>query len=316
MAQSPAFTIVVPVYNGAAYLAEALESVLTQTLKPKEILVLDDGSSDHSVAVAAEFGDRIRLIRKQNSGVSDTRNVGASLASSEWLHFFDQDDVWLPDHLASHARVLAENPSADVCYSNRRHLVRNPASGRFSLTPVVQVPAAEDLAAMLMERCPFTPSAVSLRRSIFLAAGGFDSRHNSVEDWDLWLRLLRRGAVFVRSAEPTLHYRIHSAANSNDPLPVLEKNVGVIRQNILPYLSPLNRITTGRRLVSRLEAEAAILLRENRLPGACSLMLRSIARHPVHEPRRYKILLSMLRRGSRARLQEALPAETGTMTHL
>ncbi len=289
------FSVILPVYKGEAYLAETLRSVLNQTLPPREILVLDDGSPDGCAAIARSFGERVTVIRRRHFGVSATRNFGASIARSSWLAFLDQDDLWEPEYLASHAQTIRSHPRADLCYSGRRHLVQGPGTTHFELTPPVPVPSPADLRTTLLERAPFTPSAATIRRTTFFAIGGFNSRHNSVEDWDLWLRLLNAGAIFTHCPEPLLRYRIHAAANTNNPLPVLERALGVVYQNILPRMSPFQRATRGRRIVSRLQGEAAILLREiGRRDVALPWMLRSIATHPFHEPRRYKIASHML----------------------
>lgn len=287
------FSVIIPVYRGEAFLAQTLNSVLGQTRAPLEILVLDDGSPDNSAEIARSFGRHVRVKRRQNCGVSATRNFGATIARGTWLAFLDQDDLWEPNFLARHAEQIQRSAAADVCYSGRRHLF-DDGMGGLELTGPVPVPAPERLAGVLMERCPFTPSATVIRRSTFLRVGGFDSRHNSVEDWDLWLRLLHAGARFVSCPEPLLQYRVHPAANTNNPLPVLEKSMGVVRANILPSLSWFGRLTQGRRIISRLQGEAAILLRQNALPGAQQWMLRSIRTHPFHEPRRYRIGLHML----------------------
>ena len=293
------FSVIIPVYRGEAYLAETIQSVLRQTLPPLEILVIDDGSPDRSAEIARSFGFRVRVKRRQNCGVSATRNFGATVARGTWLAFLDQDDLWQPGFLAGHAEQIRRAYAADLCYSGRRHLVEQKQAGAFRLTEPVAVPTPDRLSQVLTQRAPFTPSAATIRRSSFLAAGGFNGRHNSVEDWDLWLRLLRSGARFVHCPEPLLHYRIHAAANTNNPLPVLEKTLGVVRQNIFPHMTSLERATRGRRIVSRLQGEAAILLRQNAVPGSLQWMLRSIRTHPFHELRRYRIASHMLLNGTR-----------------
>lgn len=305
MPSLPAFTVIIPVHNGAAYLAETLDHALAQQYPAAEILVIDDGSRDASLEIVRHYGQRLRLFGQQNSSVSATRNFGASLATTEWIHFLDHDDVWEPDHLAQQAEAIRKNPAADVCYTGRCHLLEDLADGTFRRTGPLPVPGPDRLADVLVDRCPFPPSAVALRRSTFLAVGGFDGRHNSVEDWDLWLRLLAHDAHFIQAPKPTLLYRVHQAANTNNPLPVLKRSVVMVEQNILPQLSLLRRITQGPRTVSRLEAEAAVLLRQNGQQGALTLMLRSIARHPLHAPRRYKIAAHMLLHGGRLRAPSA-----------
>jgi glycosyltransferase involved in cell wall biosynthesis len=295
----PPLTVVIPVYNGENFLGETLESVLAQSYPAVEVIVVNDGSTDGTLAVAGEFGDRVRVLDRLNSGVSASRNVGISTAATDWVALMDHDDLWEKEHLANLARAIARRPDADVCYSGGRELIPDPATGVFYPAEVMPFPSEAELPRMLMERCAFIPSATALRRSTVLAVGGFDSRYVNLQDWELWLRLFHHGAKFIHTPKVTLLYRVHLASRTHNALKTLKHSVGVVEQHVLPHFSAFERATRGRWIISRLEGEAAILLRQNGSPGALSLMLRSIARHPFHEPRRYKIVAHMLLRGYR-----------------
>ena len=288
------FSVVIPVYNGAAFLGETIDSVLAQTLAPVEILVIEDGSPRPATAVAERYGDRIRYIARTNHGVSASRNFGVSLATGTWVSFLDQDDLWTPDHLERQQAAIASQQQADVCYSDRRLLIADETMSVWQLSEPVSLPDAVRLPQVLLSRCPVTPSSASVRRSTFVEVGGFDSKHDFCEDWDLWLRLQRHGAKFVHVPEATMHYRVLATGNSHNPMPILKANLGVVRGDILPFLPPLKRRAHSRKVVSRLEAEAAILLRQTQRPGALALMVKSILRHPFHEIRRYKIAAHLL----------------------
>jgi glycosyltransferase involved in cell wall biosynthesis len=305
IASLPPLTVVIPVYNGENFLRETLESALAQTYPAVEILVVNDGSTDRTLSVAREFGDRVRILDRPNSGVSASRNVGIATAATAWVALMDHDDLWEREHLANLARAIARRPDADVCYSGGRELIPDAATGVFHPAPeVMPFPSEEQLPRMLMERCAFIPSATALRRATVLAAGGFDSRYVNLQDWELWLRLFHRGAKFIHTPEPTLLYRIHPASRTHKALQTLKHSIGVVEEHVLPHLSRFERATWGRCIVSRLEGEAAILLRQNGSPGALAMMMRSIARHPFHEPRRYKIAAHMLLKGYR-RIEQA-----------
>jgi glycosyltransferase involved in cell wall biosynthesis len=301
MIEIPSFSVIIPVYNGARYLRETLVGALAQSYKPKEIIVIDDGSTDDSAAVARSFGDVVTVVSRENCGVSASRNFGASIATGSWLAFLDADDLWDVDHLAGQVEAMGRNSGADFCYSGRRLLVEDRVTGAFKLGELVFVPNPEELKKIFLEtcRCPFIPSVSSIRASIFAEEGGFDGAFNGVEDWDMWLRLHRRGIEFIKSAKSTVYYRVHSASATNDPLPVLKKSIGVVEKDILAFLPPLQRILFGRRVISRLECEAAILLRQNHLPGALRLMLRALVRNPFCESQRYKVAAHMIFRGLR-----------------
>lgn len=293
----PPLTVVVPVYNGENFLGETLESVLRQSYPAVEVIVVNDGSTDGSSSIAMEFGDKVRLLDRENAGVSAARNAGIAAASTDWVALMDHDDLWEQKHLENLARVIGCHPDADVCYSGGRELIPDPVNGSFHPGEVMPFPGNEELPRMLMERCAFIPSATALRRSTVLAAGGFDSRYLNLQDWELWLRLFHRGAKFIHAPEQTLLYRIHPASRTHKALQTLKHSIGVVEEHVLPHFSVFERATRGRCIISRLEGEAAILLRQSGSPGALGMMLRSIMRHPFHDSRRYKIAAHMILRG-------------------
>ena len=290
----PPLTVVIPVYNGENYLRETLESVLRQSYPAHEIIVVNDGSADRTSSIAHEFEERIRVLDRANEGVSASRNAGIANASTDWVALIDHDDLWERDHLRNLARVIASHPESDICYSGGREFIPDPVTGVFRPGEIIPFPSHDELPRMLMERCAFIPSATAIRRSTVLAAGGFDKRYVNLQDWELWLRLFHRGARFIHTPEPTLLYRIHPASRTHKALQTLRHSVGVVEEHVLPHLSAFERVTRGRCIISRLEGEAAILLRQNGSPGALAMMLRSIARHPFHELRRYKIAAHMV----------------------
>src|SRR2546425_4156042 len=96
----PSVSVVIPVYNGEQYLAEAIQSVLDQTYRNFEVIVVDDGSTDGSASVVKKYGETIRYVHHSNGGVCKTRNTGIAVTQGTYLGFLDQDDLWLPDKLA------------------------------------------------------------------------------------------------------------------------------------------------------------------------------------------------------------------------
>ena len=287
-------SVIIPVYNGESHLAETIQSVLNQTTPASEIFVIDDGSTDRTAQIAQSFEPAVKVITRPNSGVCVSRNYGASLATSNWLAFVDHDDTWEPDNLTRQIAAIARHPEADLSYAGRNYLVQTENPSVFVKTPAPPMPSPKDLPAILMDRCPFTPCSVILKHETFLALGGFDLRHHGVEDWDMWLRMSFHGAHFICCPEPLTNYRIHATSLSQNALRQHPAILGVIRQNILPSMTPLQRATRGLRLISRVEAETAILMRERKNLGALNMMLRSIFRYPFHAPRRYKIAAHML----------------------
>jgi glycosyltransferase involved in cell wall biosynthesis len=111
---SALISCIIPVFNGAKYLGEALDSILKQTYRPLEIIVVDDGSTDTTAGVAACYGDRIRYVRQDNAGAPTARNLGLSLARGEFVAFLDADDLWRPEKLQRQMRRFESRPELDL----------------------------------------------------------------------------------------------------------------------------------------------------------------------------------------------------------
>ena len=111
-------TVVIPVYNGGRYLRESIDSVLAQTFHDYEIVCVDDGSTDDSPVLLQEYGQRLRVVRQENSGQSAARNVGVKLARGEYIAFLDQDDVWYPSKVQNQVAVLDAEPDVVLVHCN------------------------------------------------------------------------------------------------------------------------------------------------------------------------------------------------------
>lgn len=199
-------SVIIPTYNRAAFVGEAVDSVLAQSSLPGEVIVVDDGSKDDTRSVLSVHSDRIRYVGQLHRGVSAARNHGIALARGEWLAFLDSDDLWLPDKLAAQTRYMVDNPHIRVFQTeelwlrngkrvNPRKYHRKPDGYCFE---------------RLLERCLVSPSAVMIHRSVFDAIGGFDEAMPACEDYDLWLRigcrypigLLKEPLVIKRGGHP------------------------------------------------------------------------------------------------------------------
>src|ERR1700722_13744891 len=114
-------SVVVPAYNGEAYIAEALSSILAQTCKPREVIVINDGSIDGTQEVVAKFGSAVTCISTANNGVQAARDLGSKTAQGTWIALCDQDDLWDPDYLESHAHLIQREPDLEFIFSNFRY---------------------------------------------------------------------------------------------------------------------------------------------------------------------------------------------------
>lgn len=285
-------SVVIPAYNGARFLPETLRSVLAQTLRPDEVLVVDDGSTDGTAAVAKAFGPLVRVFRRTNARQGASRNFGAEQASSEWIAFVDHDDLWAPEKLERQMQALAANPTADLCYTARVHFGEDRGPNKPQAT--VPVPPAGHVRDALFRNTTFLPSSVVIRRSTFLAAGGFDTSFRIVEDWDLWLRLQSAGIVFAACQEPLLHYRIHDQSASRNIRILLDETDQVYRRHIMPQISWPQRWLRYNRFRSDHESSGAMSLRASKDSSCSVMMAKSILRDPFHNPHRYKVMAHML----------------------
>jgi glycosyltransferase involved in cell wall biosynthesis len=184
-------SVIIPTHNRRALVCEAIASALAQRDVALEVIVIDDGSTDDTAAVLAAFGGRIRYRPQAPSGVAAARNAGAWLATGEWLAFLDSDDLWHPDKLARQLAYHAQHPALRASQTGEiwiRNGVRvNPC--RHHRKP------DGDIFASSVARCVVSPSAVLLRRELFVALGGFDEGLAVCEDYELWLRLGLREPV-------------------------------------------------------------------------------------------------------------------------
>lgn len=196
---SPLISCIVPVFNGERFLKEALDSVLAQTYRALELIVVDDGSTDGTAGVAAEFAGRLTYIRQRNQGPEAARNTGIERAGGEFVAFLDADDVWHEEKLARQLAVFETKPETDLCLTYWQnfwvpeladeernyegHLLKQPFSG-------------------------FMDGALLARRAVFDKVGRFDTRVRiTASVW--YLRALERGAVLELLPDVLLYRRIH-----------------------------------------------------------------------------------------------------------
>jgi glycosyltransferase involved in cell wall biosynthesis len=288
-------SVVIPAYNSGPLLAETLRSVLAQTLQPDEVLVIDDGSTDGTADVAESFGPPVRVFRRANARQGASRNFGVEQATSEWIAFVDHDDLWVPEKLERQMQALSANPKADLCYTARAHFDQDRGKGRWQL--IIPVPPAAGIRKALFRNTTFLPSSVVIRRSTFLAAGGFNTSFRIVEDWDLWLRLLNAGVQFAACQEPLMLYRVHSQNLSRTAQVWLGETDAIYRRYILPQIGHPRRWIAYNRFRSHHQSSGAMRLRAEKSPGCVAKMARSILRDPFHNPHRFKVLAHMLLKG-------------------
>ncbi len=180
-------SVIIPTFNRAVLLAEAVSSVLDQKdlAQKMEVIVVDDGSTDNTARALAPLAGKIDYIRREHGGVSAARNLGILHSHGEWIAFLDSDDLWLPQKLGRQMKFFSDNPDLFICQTqevwirngsriNPRKYHKKPAGNCFSL---------------LLQRCLVSPSAVVIHKKVLDFSGLFDESLPACEDYDLWLRI-------------------------------------------------------------------------------------------------------------------------------
>jgi glycosyltransferase involved in cell wall biosynthesis len=211
---------IIPLYNGAKWIEQSIQSVLSQTLLPDELIVIDDGSTDDGPEIVARLAAEhplIKLLRKPNGGQSSARNFGVSHSESTLIALLDQDDVWYRHHLEQLIKPFRRRrgiPLGWVCSDLDEVDGTGGLVSRRLLRKLDKNQAKTSLAQCLKENMFVLPSACLINREAFDKVGGFDERLSGYEDDDFFLRLFRAGYDNVFLDEPLSQWRIHSSSSS------------------------------------------------------------------------------------------------------
>ena len=210
--------ILMPAYNAARFLPASIESILAQTETDWHLVVVDDGSSDDTEAVARAYqqrlGDRMTYLRQQNSGPSAARNTAIRASSSPLLAMLDADDLWLPDRLARALPVFEADPNVGLTYGGMTRF----RGADVTVDTISGSREADDRVAeaIYTRRLDLPCSTVTIRRACLGVAGMFDEAMHATEDRDLWLRIAQRFRVaFI--PEVLVRYRMSESSQSADP---------------------------------------------------------------------------------------------------
>jgi glycosyltransferase involved in cell wall biosynthesis len=210
----PLVSVIVPVFNGAAFVAEGVGSALAQTWPALEVIVVDDGSRDAPPAILdalAARDPRVQVVHQANAGPSAARNAGLERARGAYVAFLDADDRLLPHKLADQVAALEADPSVDLVYGEVHYV--EDGGGRVWDPRRGAPPLPFD--RLLRYRNWFAPPAPLLRRRLVDAVGGFDPAMRTSEDWDYWLRCLHHTDFrFVPGV--VAHYRLHGEQSHRD----------------------------------------------------------------------------------------------------
>lgn len=208
----PKVSVVIPVYNGAAFIREAVQSVLNQTVPPAEIIVVNDGSTDMDYLTLEALHPSVRVVQQTNQGVAVARNSGYEASSGDLIAILDGDDAWLPEKLDAQVSYLNEHPDVDAVFT--RGLNWRPQDGKWIWPQVeYEYDAAEADPVTYRDfilKIAVCPSSMLIRRDVWRSVGGYDKQFRLGQDFDFYLRLSAKHRVASLRNTYSL-YREHSS---------------------------------------------------------------------------------------------------------
>jgi glycosyltransferase involved in cell wall biosynthesis len=226
----PLVSVIIPAYQHGQCIVESVESVMAQTFRDFEVIVINDGSTDGTEEVLRPYVEknRIRYFHQENQGISATRNRGLSLATGEFVAFLDDDDVWPPDKLEWQVDALRNSTALVVGGLTSVFGTRGDRKAIVETSEYSTIDTAK-----LFGGNPFgSPGQTLIRKSALLEIGGFDPTIWGADDHDVWIRLSRMGEI-RRYERISLFYRVHESNTSRDSERMFENAEKVIRKNLV-----------------------------------------------------------------------------------
>lgn len=213
LTNTPLISVIIPAFNSEKTIQQTIDSVLNQTWRNLELIVINDGSQDSTLDIVARIKDpRLKVLSYSNAGVSVSRNRGISQAEGEFISFLDADDLWTKDKLEAQLKALQENPQAAVAYSWTNHIDEN---NQFLRSGAYGTVNGDVYAELLQSNFLANGSNILIRTQALKEIGGFNQSLTPAEDWDMYLRLASR-YHFVSVPSAHILYRITSASASGN----------------------------------------------------------------------------------------------------
>jgi len=208
---NPYFSIIMPVYNASKHLRSTIESVLNQSERDFEMIMIDDGSSDNSLAIMLEMANqdhRLKTVSQNNQGVSKTRNLGVDLANGEYLAFIDADDIWQPEKLMYHRKLHEEKTYTAASYAKIAFVDDAAIDDQKAKTFSSVLRQSLKIDDIIAENPVCTTSNLVVNRNVFIASGGFDENMSHAEDQEWLARIIDQGHQVCGINEHLVDYRL------------------------------------------------------------------------------------------------------------
>lgn len=239
----PSVAVVIPAWNAARFIGDAVESVLAQDFTDFELLIVNDGSPDtpalRAVVAPYQRDPRVRLLEQENGGPSAARNAGVAAATAERIAFLDADDWWEPRYLTTQLELL--DRGHDLVYCDARIVGDSPLAGR-TYMEVSPSSAPVTLESLINLTCNIPTTCTLAVKAAILRAGGFDPQVRRCEDFDLWARMSAGGDRFAFTREVLASHRMHSSSAAADAVKMFESQI-VVYEKIAALLGPAHPCT-------------------------------------------------------------------------
>ena len=232
---NPTVTVVIPAYNSAQYIGEALDSVQAQTFTDYEIIVVNDGSDDREdlERILKSHSLSVVYISQENKGVSAARNAAIRVARGKFYAQLDADDQWTPDYLEVQLKFLKDNSDVDLVYPNAT-IIGDGATAGLEFMKISPSEGEVNFESLVRQKC-VVMTCVTARMSMIREAGMFDESIRSCEDFDLWLRIVKIGGRIAYHQQPLVLYRRHEGSLSSDRVWMTRNLVAVFEKCAATY---------------------------------------------------------------------------------
>jgi glycosyltransferase involved in cell wall biosynthesis len=231
-ADVPAVSVVIPAYNVAPFIRETIDSILAQSFRDYEIILVNDGSPDTTELEHAlePYREHVRYLKQENSGAAAARNAGLKVARGTYVAFLDADDYWMENYLEEQMAFIRQADRYDLVYADA--LLFGDSSELAGRTYMEIAPSHGEVTfeKLVRDECNIITSGVVARRRVLHDVGLFDESLRRAQDYDLWLRLAKAGARLGYQRKVLLRYRIHSDSLSGDAIRQIERHLTVLNK--------------------------------------------------------------------------------------
>ncbi|MDD5680055.1 MAG: glycosyltransferase [Candidatus Omnitrophica bacterium] len=268
-------SVIIPTYNRANYICNAIDSVLAQTYKDFEIIVVDDGSTDNTKEILRQYDDKIRYFYQDNRGVSVSRNKGMREANGEYVAFLDSDDIWMPNKLERQISYMDSNPDIGLTYSFARYYSKDENYEKIRPKSI-----AITIKDMIETDAVLPTSTVMLRKKCLDCVGFFDESMFGMEDFDFWFRVAERFPINFIS-DIMVHVRSFDVNLSNQNEKMWSGYIAVYNKLIQKYKNVYDLRYMIRRLANRHYLLGAYLYKNGDFENSRENIKKAVQLYPL-----------------------------------